>query len=149
MINRIVNSIYMGFLLTPDSNDFLNKNEVNFNLDELLTFLANFNKSIHLKNKLNIIKYKKNENFICFTVCGNKIMLNNSKVSALVAEVNKKIYDNLKLCLKSYNDNGIDIYDFNTLDKLRLHNVGTMYHSYLGSFNKRYNVNFLNICSII
>ena len=149
MINRIVNSIYMGFLLTPDSNDFLSKEMVSFNIDELLVFLGNFNKNSNLKNKLNIIKYKKFENGVSFNVYGNSIILTNSKISSLVAEVNKKIDDNLKLTLKPYNDTGIEIYDFNTLDKLPLHNIGTMYSSYLGSFNKRYNVSFLNIYSVI
>lgn len=150
LMNRVLRSMYMGFLLSNDDNKYSESSILSISIDDMLFFLNKFNSNIHLKNKNNQIEFSKKDNFIFFTVYGDLLM---------VVSTESFVKDFINLVLKNYKkvfpDNNllsleIDIYDLNTLEKLPLYDISKENFSlYEGYYRKLYKINKLNLFKII
>ena len=147
---RVLKCMYMGFLLSNDDNKYSESDILSLNMDDMLSFLNKFNTNIHMKNKYNIIEFKRNGDLTFFTVYGDLLMVVSDghfvkDFINLVLENYRKIYPNDNTLPKE-----IDIFDLNSLDNLPLYDIDNNNNFiYEGYFRKHYKVNKLNLFKII
>lgn len=147
VLQRIVKSVYMGFLLHRGANDYAGKTYTLSKAD-LLRFVEGFNQHTDLPfNRISIQLDDKNYgNATRVQAIGKTILLPPDKAEELLNCIEKVINDNLTRVAKS--SETIQLYDLNTLDLLDRSTYNTMGSKYLASNRKRYMVNFMHLYSI-
>lgn len=147
VIQRVIKSIYMGFILDRICNEYLGKT-FKLTKDDVLKFAYNFNCNTDLNfNKINI-EYEENDygSGVRIRALKNTIYLTEEKVQDFHQHVEELINKNLKKSIKS--NNYIEVFDLNTLDLLDRYTYNTMGDKYVASNSKRYMVNFIHLYSI-
>lgn len=144
VFQRLVKSIYMGFVMSNKANDYLGK-RYSLSKEDFLKFIDAFNKNTDLE--FNHAAASFNENNNCrIRAIGKTTFVTAGEITHLFKEIETLINSNLQRAASSTDD--IEIYDLNTLDMLDRSTYNTMGDKYFASNGKRYMVNFMHLYSV-
>ncbi len=148
VIDRLEKAIYMGFILDKKSNDYLGKKiELDFKI--IKDCISNYNNSISNKGySINLTFNSENADLQIRTL-GEFIYLNPDDLSKMIRKLEDRISKNLSHALRSYTDEGIEIFDLDLLTELKRTGITTMGDTYLAFNNRKYIVHFSHLYSII
>lgn len=147
VLNRAIKAAYMGFIMSRESNEYLEK-EYKASKESIKELIDIFNSNTDFA--FNRVKIEWDEskwiNSIKISAIGRSKLLVKDEIDNFYYEVEKIINSNLKLAVTS--NECIQVYDLNTFDLLDRHTWNTMGDKYLASNKKRYMVNFIHLYNI-
>lgn len=148
ILNRLEKAIYMGFLLDKKSNDYLGE-KIHLNLQMVKGYISNYNKSISKKGYPINLTFNDDKLDLQIRTLGEFVYLNEDDLYTFIKNLECKIRSNLSHALKSYTNNGIEIYDLDLLVELKRSGVTTMGDTYLAFNNKKYKLHFSHLYNIV
>ena len=144
VFQRLIKSIYMGFVMNNEANDYLGK-KYSLSKEDYLKFADTFNQNTDLEFNHTVVHFDDNNNGR-FRAIGKTTFITADEVTHLFKEIETLINSNLQRAASS--TDGIKIYDLNTLDMLDRSTYNTMGDKYFASNGKRYMVNFMHLYSV-
>lgn len=148
LLDRLEKAIYMGFVLDKKSNDYLNK-EVNLDFNLMDRCVSNYNASISKKGyPINLI-FNQEKADLRISYLGESIYVHAEELALFIKKTEARICENVKRALKSYANEGVEIFDLDLLVEIKRTGVTTMGDTYKAFNGKKYALHFLHLYRVM
>ena len=144
LVNHIVKTAYIGFMLSKDANEYL-RQTVTVDKDWLLRLLEKYNNET--KNEFYKVRvWGTDKEEISLYVLGVQRYGHNIFVTKILDNLNQLLQENIKAAVTQGKEPVV--FDINTLQPLKVRSYTTMGRKYEASDSKRYTLHFFHIYDI-
>lgn len=148
VVERFEKSVYMGFLLDNNANEYLDKS-INLCFKMIEKYIENYNLAISKRGYPINLNFSEYDMSLEIRTIGTYVRLKPEDLIEVIKRIENRIYRNLKHALKSYTSEGIEIFDLDLLIEIQREGINTMGDTFLAFNNRKYTASFCHLYSII